>query len=81
MAGGSPGTGFFHTGDMVVIERFTRTGDTLRYEVTVEDPAVLMQPWVRSPQILIRSKDPHATIPEAPYCSERDAGHITINVR
>ena len=32
--------------DMKLTQRFTRTGpDTLRYEFTVEDPAVWTEPW------------------------------------
>ena len=35
---------------MRVIERLTRVGNTLKYEVTVEDPDVLMKPWVMAPR-------------------------------
>lgn len=38
--------GFFHSDRMHVVERFTRQGDALLYEVTVEDPEVLAEPWV-----------------------------------
>ena len=39
--------GFMHTGDLHVVERFTRLEDgNLRYEVTVEDPNVWVSPWV-----------------------------------
>ena len=31
---------------MRVIEKFTRTGNQMLYEVTVEDPEVLVKPWV-----------------------------------
>ena len=36
--------GFFHSEDMHGIERFTRQGDVLLYDVTVEDPEVLVEP-------------------------------------
>jgi hypothetical protein len=32
------GDGSFHSGDLHVVERFTRTGNTLRYVVTMDDP-------------------------------------------
>ncbi len=32
--------GYFHSDKMTATERFTREGDTLRYEVTVNDPEV-----------------------------------------
>ena len=37
--------GFFHSDQMRVIEKFTRTGNQLLYEVRVEDPVVLTEPW------------------------------------
>jgi len=43
--------GFFHSEDMRVFERFTRQGDQMLYEVTVEDPQVLLQPWVLNPML------------------------------
>ena len=44
--------GFFHSEDMKVTERFTRKGDQMLYEVTVEDPQVLLQPWKLNPMLL-----------------------------
>ncbi len=44
--------GFFHSEDMKVFERFTRQGDQFLYEVTVEDPQVLLQPWELKPMLL-----------------------------
>jgi hypothetical protein len=43
--------GFFHTENMKVTERFTRKGDQMLYEVTVEDPDVLLQPWKLTPML------------------------------
>ncbi len=43
--------GFFHSADMKVFERFTRQGDQMLYEVTVEDPQVLLQPWKLTPML------------------------------
>ena len=37
---------------MKVFERFTRKGDQLLYEVTVEDPDVLLQPWTLKPMLM-----------------------------
>src|SRR5258708_5521947 len=38
--------GNFHSTDMKVVERFTRTGpETIRYEATIEDPKVLTKPF------------------------------------
>jgi len=69
--------GRFHSEAMHVIERFTRDGDTLKYEVTVEDPNVLTKPWTMTPRLL--KLDPTAVLTENPPCVERDASHLTTN--
>jgi len=69
--------GRFHSEAMHVIERFTRDGDTLKYEVTVEDPNVLTRPWTMTPRLL--KLDPTAVIIESPPCVERDASHLVTN--
>lgn len=39
-------SGNFHSADMHMVERYTRTGpDTLKYEATIEDPKVLTRPF------------------------------------
>jgi hypothetical protein len=65
--------GYFHTEAMHVVERFTRVGDTLRYEVTVEDPNVLTRPWVMNPRTLRLGT---RSLEEGPPCVEKDAEHI-----
>jgi len=52
--------GFFHSDEMKVFERFTRKGDQLLYEVTVEDPQVLLQPWTLKPMLLSTGGAPPA---------------------
>jgi hypothetical protein len=40
------GVGTIHTEDLKVTERYTRDShDTIRYEVTMDDPAVFTRPW------------------------------------
>ena len=65
--------GAFHTDKTHVVERLRREGDTLQYDVTVEDP-VLAQPWKLNHRALPLMKT--YDIEEAPYCSERDASHL-----
>lgn len=38
--------GYFHSDKMKVIERLRRDGEYLYYDVTIEDPEVLQEPWV-----------------------------------
>jgi hypothetical protein len=47
--------GFFHSENMKVYERFTRQGDEMLYEVTVEDPDVLLQPWKQTPLLMTKA--------------------------
>jgi hypothetical protein len=44
--GDSPNTGFVHTTQARTIERLTRTNfNTIRYELTIDDPGAYTQPW------------------------------------
>ena len=61
--------GSFHTTDLKVTERITRDGDTLRWEVVADDPAVLAEPWALRPRVATLTD---VQIVEAPPCLERD---------
>jgi hypothetical protein len=52
--------GLFHSDQMHVVERFTRQGDALIYDVTVEDPEVLTEPWVLPTRTVRRNMNPNA---------------------
>lgn len=52
--------GFFHSGEMKVVEKFTRQGDGILYDVTVEDPEVLLEPWVLPTRTMRRNTNPNA---------------------
>jgi hypothetical protein len=49
--------GYFHSTKMHVVEKFTREGDALHYEVTVDDPVVLEKPWTMNPRLLRLTPD------------------------
>ena len=68
--------GYFHSDAMHVIERFWRIGDQLAFQVTVDDPKVLTQPWTNFPHLIDRSNEP---LEEAPACKEDD-GHRLLNL-
>jgi hypothetical protein len=68
--------GYFHSTEMKVTERLRREGNTIRYQATVEDPVVLLKPWVMNPRTLTLNTDPTALIEEALPCSERDLEHL-----
>jgi hypothetical protein len=62
--------GLIHTENIRVIERLTRKGDTLTWQVTVEDPEVLAEPWQLNPRVLTLRPDDE--IEEAAFCEDRD---------
>jgi hypothetical protein len=68
--------GYIHSEDMHVIERFTRNGNTLTLQTTVDDPVMLLKPWVEAPRTVRLNPDPKAVVPETPPCSERDYAHV-----
>jgi len=75
------GGGYFHTENMHVIEKLRREGDLLHYQVTVDDPEVLLQPWVMNPQTIKLNPDPNATIAEGDPCHDYDSGVMTTKIR
>ncbi len=74
--------GFFHSGQMRIEERFTRQGNEILYEVTVEDPEVLVEPWVMSPRIMRMNANPEAgLLPERGNCEVYELEDITSQIR
>lgn len=74
--------GFFHSDQMHVVEKFTRQGDALLYDVTVEDPEMLVEPYVFPTRIVRRSPNPDAgLIRERGNCEVFDTGNATSQIR
>ena len=44
--------GFIHSGSMHIVEKLTRVGNELRYDMTIEDPEVFVEPWVMPTRVL-----------------------------
>lgn len=72
--------GFFHSTEMRVVEKFTRTGNEMLYEVTVEDPEVLVEPWVMHPRILQISDRP-MIISERGSCTDTELEQVSTQIR
>jgi hypothetical protein len=66
-------SGYFHSAALHVVERYTRKGNTLTYEATVEDPQVLTKPWIMTPQTVMLED---GMVVEQPPCEERDEQHL-----
>jgi hypothetical protein len=81
--------GFFHSDNMKVIERFTRKGDEMMYEVTVEDPDVLLQPWKQNPMLMTNAAagggggfgDPTLVGSERGNCDPYDLDDVSTQIR
>lgn len=69
--------GYFHSTALHVVERYTRKGNTLTYEATVEDPKVLTKAWTMTPQTVMLKDE---MIYEQPPCEEREETHIINKV-
>lgn len=72
--------GLFHSDQMRVVERFTRTGNEMLYEVTVEDPVVLVEPWVMTPRVLQLSGNA-TIIPERGACTDTELNEVSTQIR
>lgn len=68
--------GYFHSEAMKVTERFWRQGEQLAYQVIVEDPKVLAQPWIMAPRLIKPSTE---RLLETPDCVEDDAHRLVNN--
>jgi hypothetical protein len=52
------------------------------YEVTVEDPEVLVEPWVMTPRVLRLVDRPDAVIiAERGSCTEVELGEVSTQIR
>jgi hypothetical protein len=67
--------GYIHGENMHVVEKLTRNGNALTWQATVEDPDMLLEPWVMPARTVRLNPDPMAILPESPPCSERDYAH------
>jgi hypothetical protein len=74
--------GLFHSADMHIVEKFTRKGDEILYEITVEDPDVLVEPWVMPARTLRLNGAPDAGIvAERAYCEVYETKDISGQAR
>jgi hypothetical protein len=72
--------GLFHSGDMRIVERFTRKGNQLLYEATIHDPESFVEPWVMPARTLTLSNT-DALIAERAHCEIYEEQSITNQLR
>jgi len=74
--------GLFHSDNMHIVEKFTRKGDEILYEITIEDPDVLVEPWVMEPRTLrLNGAADAGLVAERAYCEVYETGHIVTQMR
>src|SRR5882672_320975 len=75
--------GFFHSGSMHTVEKLTRVGNELRYDMTIEDPESFIEPWVMPTRVLPLSQGPGAirVQGERANCEVYEEGNETSQVR
>jgi hypothetical protein len=75
--------GFFHSGSMHITEKITRVGNELRYDMTVEDPEVLLEPWVMATRVLPLAQGAAggAVLMERANCEVYEEDNVTSQVR
>jgi hypothetical protein len=72
--------GWFHSDQMRVVEKFTRAGNQMTYDVTVEDPEVLLKPWVM-PTITMRNTGGNQIIGERGSCTDHEQKEASSQYR
>ena len=73
--------GLLHSADMHIIEKLTRKGDEILFQMTIEDPDDLIEPWVMPDKILrVRAGAPQV-IQERDYCEVYETKDISTQFR
>jgi hypothetical protein len=72
--------GFLHSADMHIIERLTRVGNEIRYDMTIEDPEMFVEPWVMPTRVL-RAGAGDGIVSERRICEVYEEGSFTTQLR
>jgi hypothetical protein len=72
--------GLFHSANMHIIEKLTRVGNEIRYDMTIEDPDVFVEPWVMQTRVL-RAGGGDGVVPERSHCEVYENGEFTTQLR
>src|SRR5579862_2450697 len=73
--------GLFHSANMHMVEKFTRKGDEILYQATIEDPDVLIEPWVMPDRILRTRAGAPQVIHERANCQVYETHDISLQLR
>ena len=73
--------GLFHSADLHIVKKLTRKGDEILYQMTVEDPDDLIEPWVMPDRILRARQGAPAIQHERAYCEVYETGKFSTQLR
>jgi len=73
--------GLIHSANMHMIEKLTRKGDEILYQMTIEDPDYLIEPWVMPDKILRARAGAPQIIHERRFCEVYEGDAISTQLR
>ena len=73
--------GFLHSADMHIVEKLTRVGNEIRYDMTIEDPVYFVEPWVMPTRVLRAGNADGALVAERRNCEVYEEGNVTTQLR
>ena len=74
--------GLFHDENLHIVERLTRKGNEIVYEMTLEDPTILIEPWVMPARTLRLNAAANPTlIPERANCEVYETNSFSNQLR
>jgi hypothetical protein len=75
--------GLIHSGSMHIVEKLTRVGNEIRYDMTIEDPEMFLEPWVMPTRVMTLAQGAAADrIPaERSPCEVYEENNVTSQVR
>jgi hypothetical protein len=67
---------------MHIVEKLTRVGNEIRYEMTIEDPEMFIEPWVMPTRVLtLNARADGGIMAERSPCEVYEGGNETSQVR
>src|SRR5579871_918200 len=73
--------GLLHSADLHIVEKLTRKGDEILYQMTIEDPDVLIEPWVMPDKIMRLRAGAPAIQHERANCEVYETGKFSTQLR
>jgi hypothetical protein len=74
--------GLIHSGSMHIVERLTRVGNEIRYDMTIEDPEMFIEPWVMPTRVLtLNARADGGIMAERSPCEVYEEDNVTSQVR